>query len=505
MSKKNISMLMGKPGNLNVKSYHSGELIKEQINNKKLADTPEKTNIALSFVTPSALGQNGMASADERCAEVLTDYLRESGLLYRTNFKCDANTWKVMLDRTSDYYSLMEIPENSKKNENISITEEYLKKLSADLKASMKDQFPFIVNDSECADHKWLHKISSLIIIHAMLGLLIDTSDVSDLSVKAVSNIVNDIIGVMTSEIRVLTRREKASENLYLFMSEVKDEDNFILALAMKSSHDYVFRSRNGDYKAMSDEEALDFFIGLIVTHSDIVYEKYLNKVDEINRKENDEVFKKKCNELKVKEESAEKKIKEAEEKVSNIEEKLALYRKSFLKIGKTDKEIKEITEVVSKNPRDDELLKADYDASVAEMERQMTKLREKLEKSVCENRELLDELKLISPDEDHKKKLKTDIKEIDYDKRYVFVLQTRQTLELEKVLYETFPNCVVTDNTNTINGGCDLAVLFTKWISHPLYSGAKRICKDNKIEFVHCPHSNIEMIKQVIWTYYNS
>lgn len=520
MSKKNISRLMGKPDiKIDVKSYNS----KRQAYKESLMDVSKKSKIPVSYITPAGTEDGGLEPADETHAKALTDYLEKYGLSYCVDhmggplpFATPADklniimgrvkAWEVKLNRMTEYYASGDIPDEEWDSSDKPIAKKYMKELSADVKSAIIKFLPFYADDKEIADDIWLCRMSSLILIHTMLGLYVYPLSVKGDNARMTVNSVNDVVGIMATEVKwPFISDDRVPENLPLFMSEIENEENFVSAYSSKTVHDYVYRSENGRYKPMSDEEALEFFIRLVESHGDVAYAGYLEKVGKKDREKDDKAFNERLEELKAKEDAAERKVKEAEEQVSQVEEKLALYRKSFLKIGKTDKEIKEMTEGASANSQDDKMLKADYDASVAEMERQITKLREKLEKSVSENRELLDELKLISPDETYEAELKTDIKEIDYNKRYVFVLQTRQTLELEKVLYETFPNCVVTDNTNTINGGCDLAVLFTKWISHSLYSGAKRICRDNKIEFVHCPYSNIEMVKQVIWTYYNS
>ena len=189
---------------------------------------------------------------------------------------------------------------------------------------------------------------------------------------------------------------------------------------------------------------------------------------------------------------------------INEQEQHIKAYQKAFLKCGLPD--VKAPSEKEDESTPSNEIITM-LENTIAECERQNIKLAEKLQKAIEENRNLKSEMKLLLPEDEQENitPLEIDTKDIDYNAKYVFVLKTRQPLDLENSIRSVFPNAMIVSDTKGINQSADLVILLTKWLSHSLYSGAKRICKDNKIPYMHCPNSNIDIIKEDIWRYYNS
>lgn len=183
-------------------------------------------------------------------------------------------------------------------------------------------------------------------------------------------------------------------------------------------------------------------------------------------------------------------------------DEHIDAYKKAFIKCNIPDVKVEDDEDEC----KDTEKIAA-YENTISELERQNKKLADKLQKAVEESDDLRAEIKTLAPDVDYDVEEKGGIKlqDIDVDAKYIFVLKTRQKLDLESQIKLNFKNAVIADDPKVINQSADLVIFLTKWISHSLYSGAKRICKDNKIPYMHCPNSNIDMIKADIWRYYNS
>lgn len=145
--------------------------------------------------------------------------------------------------------------------------------------------------------------------------------------------------------------------------------------------------------------------------------------------------------------------------------------------------------------------------AALTEAERENNKLREKLEKAVEDNNNLYEEIKSIMPEDTDEEIIKPEvqIKEVDKNLKYAFVLKNKGTLDVEKELMERFPNSMFIKDQNVLNKSIDLVVLLTKFLSHSLYHGTKKVCKDNNIPYIHCANINIDKIEDAIWNYYNA
>jgi hypothetical protein len=92
---------------------------------------------------------------------------------------------------------------------------------------------------------------------------------------------------------------------------------------------------------------------------------------------------------------------------------------------------------------------------------------------------------------------------EIDCNCKYVFVGFDKNGFQ-EQVL-KHFPNAIFVDsNVNLTPSSADMVIMLTNHITHPVYYGMKEQCKNKQIPFIHCKHSNIELIKELIWNHIN-
>ena len=86
-------------------------------------------------------------------------------------------------------------------------------------------------------------------------------------------------------------------------------------------------------------------------------------------------------------------------------------------------------------------------------------------------------------------------LKEPDRNGKYLFIAHEKASFQ-NNVL-EMFPNAVfATSNENVHAGSVDMVVIITSHITHPVYYGMKQQCKEKNIPFVHCPFTNVELIK---------
>ena len=89
-------------------------------------------------------------------------------------------------------------------------------------------------------------------------------------------------------------------------------------------------------------------------------------------------------------------------------------------------------------------------------------------------------------------------IPEVDTNKRYIFVCAEWSNFENE--LKNNFPQCEIITNFASIkNMKIDLVVFFSNHISHKLYYGIKKQCKDYNIPYIHCNSTNIDSLKREI------
>ena len=96
------------------------------------------------------------------------------------------------------------------------------------------------------------------------------------------------------------------------------------------------------------------------------------------------------------------------------------------------------------------------------------------------------------------------EIREVDLNARYLFVIGTEVTYR--NAIKETFPNAeFVSKAVNLVGTKYDMVITLTSCVDHHYYLAIKKQCKDHSIPFAHCPYSNLDMIKTVIWNVLNS
>lgn len=87
---------------------------------------------------------------------------------------------------------------------------------------------------------------------------------------------------------------------------------------------------------------------------------------------------------------------------------------------------------------------------------------------------------------------------ELDVTKRYMFVIGEHTTFQPQ--LSETFPNASFASRIQPISQmDIECVIAITSCIDHSLYYGMKSQCKAQNVPFIHCEHSNVELIKQLL------
>lgn len=114
----------------------------------------------------------------------------------------------------------------------------------------------------------------------------------------------------------------------------------------------------------------------------------------------------------------------------------------------------------------------------------------------------LSDKYKKLQNNQENNQKENTKIEEnieIDMNKRYVFIIEN--DVGLTEQIKKSFPNAVFSESENIKEMKADLVIFLTAFVSHSKYSKIKNQCKNNNIPYVHCPFSNVDMIKNAIWS----
>ena len=95
-------------------------------------------------------------------------------------------------------------------------------------------------------------------------------------------------------------------------------------------------------------------------------------------------------------------------------------------------------------------------------------------------------------------------IVDVDMNARYLFIIGS--DIPLQTTLKKEFPNAEFASKTiHLTHTKYDMVIALTSCIDHKYYLAIKKQCKDHDIPFVHCPHSNIEMMRTVIFNFWNN
>ena len=93
-------------------------------------------------------------------------------------------------------------------------------------------------------------------------------------------------------------------------------------------------------------------------------------------------------------------------------------------------------------------------------------------------------------------------IKDLDLNGKYLFIGFDKNGFQ-EQVL-KHLPYARFQDTNADIHSSTDMVVMLTKHITHPTCLGVKEQCKNKGIPLVYCKHSNVELIKDLMWNHIN-
>lgn len=182
----------------------------------------------------------------------------------------------------------------------------------------------------------------------------------------------------------------------------------------------------------------------------------------------------------------------ENDELIEDIEKiEKELFEKNQL-IEKLKTDILNEREKQKRNARkmNEEILKENY-----ELLKENEKLREKIEE--MHEGEMREETR-----ESEDKTLPLDVREINYinltSKKLVFIISERCTFLNE--LQSAFSNAKITfKNYARSIEKADVVVVFTQYVNHTTYYDVKEICRLSGTKLLHCNHSNIEKVREIL------
>lgn len=181
---------------------------------------------------------------------------------------------------------------------------------------------------------------------------------------------------------------------------------------------------------------------------------------------------------------------------------------------GKLQKEIKNKEFIISELKRKLDKSNSSKDAEMDELCKENLEKARKIQKLERKVKELENKLNTIqdnqtttfknkdntlnNKDNTLNNKEEITIPEVDVNKRYIFVCAEWSNFENE--LRNNFPQCEIITNFASIKKmKIDLVVFFSNHISHKLYYGIKKQCKDYNIPYIHCNSTNIDSLKRDI------
>lgn len=380
-------------------------------------------------------------------------------------------------------------------------------------------QYSSLSCKSSLSDESYFYNMIKLMLLFCTRGIKIETDETFEQAVKYQNYIISlfmtferiDEDGVQWDAVnKIIIDNYGIDENYNNIDDLIRKYLEYIL------TYDIFFRTTEDDFneKEPFENMSMGYFLLLVkcmineigswvtvtgkLKESKIIVDEYKQKKDTYD--------------IKINELQKENEI--LNYKLSKALKNLRMYIDSYNKQGFSNaEELKAICNNDCKKEEKNETSEADkctiqkLNNALIEMERENNKLRVKLEKSVEDNNNLYEELKSIMPEDSDENinRPEIQIKEVDKNLKYAFVLKNKAPLEVEKELLERFPNSMIVKEQNVLNKSIDLVVLLTKFMSHSLYQGAKKICKDNGIPCIHCANINIDKIEDAIWNYYNA
>lgn len=206
--------------------------------------------------------------------------------------------------------------------------------------------------------------------------------------------------------------------------------------------------------------------------------EEEIKKIKE-ERDELKKELKKKERELSEKERES----KEKEEKISVLTSKLLKKEKEKEKEQDASAEIENLSYEKKSLLRQNRKLQGYYSDLLSKYEKLKEKMREE--------------------GEDVEEEKVEEMKEVDLNARYLFFMGNDIGCRVQ--IKEMFPNAEFTCKAiNFSLTSYDMVVVLTGCVEHKYYYKIKEQCKIHGVPIAHCPHSNLEMIKTMIWNVLN-
>lgn len=128
------------------------------------------------------------------------------------------------------------------------------------------------------------------------------------------------------------------------------------------------------------------------------------------------------------------------------------------------------------------------------QLSRQNQKLKDKYKKLLKKKTEI--EYKNVNNNDEPIE----DINDLDINGKYLFIGFDKNGFQ-EQVL-KHLPYARFQDTNADIHSSTDMVVMLTKHITHPTCLGVKEQCKNKGIPLVYCKHSNVELIKDLMWNH---
>lgn len=186
--------------------------------------------------------------------------------------------------------------------------------------------------------------------------------------------------------------------------------------------------------------------------------------------------------------------IKDLKKEVEILETKVEKLKQEILLKEDKIKSLRKKIEDNEKNEKTENLIE------------QNISLQRKIEKADRRYNDLLEKYNRLKEQntQAHNEEVIEEQQEVDLNKRYCFVAYGDITF-LNDIL-SVFPNSFfLTKNSDINNISADLVICLTEHIDHSTYYDVKKRCSNRNIPFIHCKHSNVELIKNSIAEYYQN
>ena len=277
----------------------------------------------------------------------------------------------------------------------------------------------------------------------------------------------------------------EASCNAYLAKSLMNNDDiteeNFIRKLPEFGTRDSVFLFHD-ILSSLLPRLFFDVYV-LFMQRADVINASTAETFKEIEEEKDN--LKKQVSDLEKQLREKERIIKEKEEDIQSLSKRLIAEENANKNM---EKEIEKKTEAIAYENksllRQNKKLQSYY----SDLSSKYNKLKAEIGDSVA----------------DIEEDVREEMKEVDIDARYLFLLY--DDIGCRQSIKEEFPNAEFTSKASSLfTQKYDMVIVLTECIDHSNYFAMKKQCKINNIPFAHCPYSNLDMIKTVIWNVLNN